>query len=75
MSHLMYFGKWHAFSVGGGYVTPTRPTSRIMHEDSAAATHCNDYSSFLDNQRLPGPYENYLVIGHGSKMVAEVFGW
>ena len=45
-----------------------------MNGDSAASIHCTVDSSFLYNQRLPGPDKNYLIIGHGSKMGTELFG-
>ena len=53
---------------------PTRPGSRIMTGDSAASIHCTGDSSFLYNQRFPGPDEKYLIIGDGRKMELEFFG-
>ena len=52
---------------------PTRPGSRIMTGDSAASIHCTGDSSFLYNQRFPGPDEKYLIIGDGRKMELRVF--
>ena len=37
VAHLTSRGKWHAFSVGGGLVRPTRPGGKVLIGDSAAS--------------------------------------
>ena len=75
MTHFFYFDMWHAFSVGGGVVTPTRPGIISM----TGYSHCclNQLHwrfVFVDNRRVPGRDEKYLIFGGGGKMTVEFVG-
>ena len=74
VAHLTSLGKWHALSVGGGLVRPTRPGSKILIGDSAASIHCTGDSALFYNKRPPAPDEKYLIIGDGKKMEVQFFG-
>ena len=55
VAHLTSIGKWHALSVGGGLVRPTRPGSDILMGDSDTSIHCTGDSALLYNKRSPTP--------------------